>query len=154
MPDSPARAEGAQLLGTERQRDASFGELLGELTRNLSTLIRGEVALVRLELSRAIVHVGIAMALFVLAGLMAFCAYIFFLMMLHSLFVQLLGPWIGELVVMAILLLTAGGVAFVGVKRLEKWKNGGLQAEPEKIASDADTAKGPGLRTEETHEVN
>jgi hypothetical protein len=115
-------------LGTERNGDSSFGELVGELTRNLSILIRGEVALVRLAIRNAIAQLGVVAVMFVLAGLLAFCGYIFFLMMLNSLFGQLLGPWLGQLVVMAILLATAGGIAWAGMKRLDKWTVSGVQS--------------------------
>ncbi len=141
-------------METENKHDASVGELLGELTRNLSILIRGEVALVRLELRRAVAQFGTAMVLFVVAGLLAFCGYIFFLLMLHSAFVQLLGPWIGELVVMVILLATAGVLVWMGAKKLDQWKVSGLH--PGSIAKasrpGASAAKKPS--SEETDEVN
>lgn len=113
-------------VGTERNGQESFGGLVAELTRNLSILIRGEIALVRLELRNTIAQLGVAFGMFVVAGLVAFCGYIFFLMMLHSLFVELLPRWLGELVVMAILLATAGGIAWLGMKRLERWQVGGV----------------------------
>jgi hypothetical protein len=116
-------------VGTERNDQESFGNLVAELTRNLSILIRGEIALVRLEIRNAIAQLGAALGLFVVAGLVALCGYIFFLMMLHSLFVGLLPRWLGELVVMAILLVTAGGVAWLGMKRLEAWQVGGVDLE-------------------------
>lgn len=114
-------------MGTQRNGDWTIGELVSELTRNLSTLIRGEIALVRLEIRNAIASIGLVVGMFVVAALLAFCGYIFFLMMLRSLFVQLLGQWIGELVVMLILFLTAGGIGFAGLKKLDRWKTSGVQ---------------------------
>jgi hypothetical protein len=153
MPDPRHAGPENERVGTERNGRESFGELVGELTRNLSILIRGELALVRLEIRNTIAQLGVAFGMFVVAGLIAFCGYIFFLMMLHSLFVELLPRWLGELVVMAILLATAGGIAWMGMKRLEQWQVGGVDV------TQAGSEAGPDLpaetkpRTEESSDV-
>lgn len=113
-------------MATQRNGDWSIGELVSELTRNLSVIIRGEIALLKLEMRNAIAQIGLVVGMLVVAGLIAFCGYIFFLMMLHSLFVQLLGEWMGELVVMAILFLTAGAIAWVAMRKLDRWKTSGV----------------------------
>lgn len=114
-------------METQRNGDGSFGEHISELTRNLSVLIRGEIALVRLEIRNAIAQLGAVVGLMILAGLLAFCAYIFFLLMLRSLFVHLLPQeWMGELVVMLILVATAGGIGWAAMKKLDTWKTTGV----------------------------
>ena len=131
-------------MATERNDSPSIGELLGELSRQLSLLIRSEIALIRLEISNAIAQIGISAVMFVVAGLFAFTAYLFFLMMLHSLFVQLVGPWLGELIVTAILLATAGTIAWMGARRLDRWKASGAGSDSvEKAANSGDTDAKP-----------
>jgi hypothetical protein len=135
-------------LATQRNGDWSIGELVSELTRNLSILIRGEIALVRLEIRNAIAQLGAVIGLMIVAGLLAFCGYIFFLMMLHSLFVQILPrPWLGELVVMAILLATAGGLGWAAMAKLDKWKTTGVH--PAAAESEEKTAANETTQTEE-----
>jgi len=137
-PKCVLNGRGEWILGTQRNGDWSLGELVSELTKNLSILIRGEIALVRLEIRNAIAQIGAVAGLFILAGLLAFCGYIFFLMTLRSLFVQLLGEWVGELVVMLILFLTAGGIAFVGMRKLDRWKTSGVQPDIDVSAGEPD----------------
>lgn len=110
-----------------RNDEWSVGELVSELTRNLSVLIRGEIALIRMEIRNAIAQLSAVIGLFILAGLLAFCGYIFFLMMLRSLFVQILPySWLGELAVMGILVATAGGIAWAAMKKIDRWKTSGV----------------------------
>ena len=126
-----------------RQDDQiSLGELVGEIVKQLSVLIRSEIALAKIEIRDALGHLGVAAAFGVVAALMVVSGYIFFLMTLKSFFVQLVGQWLGELIVTLILLVTAGLFAFLAMRRLDRVKPDQAPERPAATSADAKQVQG------------
>jgi Putative Actinobacterial Holin-X, holin superfamily III len=97
-------------------KDASTGELIGQLTEQLSRLARDEARLAQAEVTQKAKRLGIGAGLFGGAGLMAF----FGLAVLISAAVLGLGlvlpDWLAALIVAVVLFAVAGGLALVGKK--------------------------------------
>lgn len=99
--------------------DRSLGELLGEMTSNLSTLIRKEIELARVELKDEVRQAGKAGGML---GGAALIAYLGALLLSLALALGLsdaldADPWVGLLVVGAI---AVGAAAILGVQARNK----------------------------------
>jgi hypothetical protein len=106
--------------GSNRDTSAapSMGELVQDLARLVSTLIRGEIALAKLELRDAVSHTGAAFALFVVAAVLALSGYIFFLIALMLLLRPYVGAGWAAAIVTLLLFVSAGIAASLGHKKL------------------------------------
>jgi hypothetical protein len=111
---------GASSIEPERQEAPSLGERLGDVTRDLSILMRQEVALAKAEASQSASRAGKGIGL--LAGA-ALAGYFVLLFLSIALWVSL-GSKIGEgwsaLVVTVIWAIIAAVLASVGKKALDK----------------------------------
>ena len=96
--------------------NASTGELIGQLTEQLSTLVRNEARLAQAEVTQKVKKLGIGAGLFGGAGLMAF----FGLAVLNSAAVlglaEVLPGWLAALIVAVVLFAVPGVLALVGKK--------------------------------------
>lgn len=121
--------------------ERSLGTIVRDLTEHLSTLVRSEIALAKLEMKQTAVTLGGAGALFVGA---LFCVLfaVAFLLVTAALGLSELGvpPWLSSLIVGVLLLITALVLAVVGRKKLRA-----LQIVPastmESIKTDVATIK-------------
>ena len=106
-------------VGTER----TLGQLVAEASRDLSTILRAEVALAKAEL-RSDVKAGAAgVALFVMAGVLAFLALILLLIAAaFGLVAAGLDAWLAFLIVAGVLLIVTLVLALVGKARLSRIK--------------------------------
>lgn len=98
----------------------SLGELIGDLTRDLSKLVRQEVQLARVEITGKITGMVKGAALLVVAGVFAFAAFLALVAAGILALSLVLAPWLAALVVAVGLLVVAGILGLVGVKNAKK----------------------------------
>jgi putative superfamily III holin-X len=103
---------------TASTTDRSLGTIVRELTQDLSTLFRSEIALAKLEIKQAIAAIGGVGALFAAA---LFCALLgaALLFVTGILALALVMPaWLATLIVAIIALALAAGLAVAGRKKM------------------------------------
>jgi hypothetical protein len=101
--------------------ERTLGQLVADASKDLSTIVRSEVALAKAELKRD-VRAGVLGALmFVVAGVFAFLALILLLIAAaYGLVAAGLSPWLAFLIVGGALLLLGVLLVLVGKSRLGK----------------------------------
>jgi Putative Actinobacterial Holin-X, holin superfamily III len=103
------------------QDQRSLGQLVASASRDLSTLVRDEIALAKAELKESVTAAGIGAGLF---GAAAFLGYVAFLMLSiaagYGLVAAGLHPAVSFLIVAGAYLLIAGIIAYVGMRKLRK----------------------------------
>ncbi len=104
--------------------ETSIGQLAADASTQLSTIIRGEVELAKLELTTSIKKAGIGAAMFAAAGVILAYSLTFGLIALAE-GIHSLGPWrwasylivFGALVILALLLV------FIGIRMVKRVKS-------------------------------
>jgi Putative Actinobacterial Holin-X, holin superfamily III len=103
------------------QDQRSLGQLVASASRDLSTLVRDEIALAKTELKESVAAVGKGAGLFGAAG---FLVYVAFLMLSiaagYGLVAAGLHPAVSFLIVAGAYLLIAAILAYVGMRKLRK----------------------------------
>ena len=94
--------------------DPSIGELMGQLSSQVSRLIRDEMRLAEKEFRESAKHAGIGAGLFSVAGLLAFFGAAAVIAAAVAALSLVLAVWAAALIVGAILFLAAGVAALVG----------------------------------------
>jgi hypothetical protein len=116
----PARekvAAVAPAVTTER----TIGQLVADASRDLSTIVRSEVALAKAEIKKDVVAGVTGAALFAVAGVFAFLALILLLIAsAYGLVAAGLAPWLAFLIVAAALLLLGAMLVLVARSRLKR----------------------------------
>ena len=102
----------------------SIGQLAADASTQLSTIIRGEVELAKLELTASVKKAGIGAAMFAAAGVILAYALTFGLISLaegiHSLG---LWRWLSYLIVFAVLVIVGVVLVLVGIRLVKKVKS-------------------------------
>ena len=100
--------------------DASTGELISQLTDQLSRLVRDEARLAQAEVTQKAKKLGIGAGLFGGAGLMGFFGLAALISAAVLGLAELLPGWLAALIVAVVLFAVAGVVALVGKKDVEQ----------------------------------
>ena len=101
-------------MTTDTREDRSLGELFGELSQQVSTLVRKEIELARHEVTRSATQLGRAAALIAAGGLLAYAGLIVLLIGLAGLLTTLgLPSWLSLLAV---------GLAVIAAGALLAWR--------------------------------
>jgi uncharacterized membrane protein YqjE len=121
---------------TPRQAaEPSVGELVAEASASLSTILRGEIELAKLELKSSVKNAAISGAAFGAAAVMLAFAAIFGLVALaEGLVAAGLWRWLAYLVVFGFLMLIIGLSVVVGISRIKK-----IRAPEQTIETGKDT---------------
>ena len=102
---------------------ASMGNLVKDATVHLSTLVRSEIEMAKLELT-ASVKTGVRGAIFfIAAGAIGLFSLFFFWFMVAEILAIWLPTWAAFTIVFVVMVLMAGALAFLGyrkVKQIEK----------------------------------
>jgi uncharacterized membrane protein YqjE len=98
-------------------RDRSLGSLVRELSEDLSTLVRSEIALAKLEVRQTFVSLGASGALLALALLFALCGLVFIFVTIVLALALVMPAWAASLVVAIALLAGAAGLGYAGVRK-------------------------------------
>ncbi len=105
---------------TSPDRDASLGELVSQATKDLSSLVRQEINLAKVELKKEAVHAGMGAGMFGGAGFLALLAVIFLSIALAYALGRLVNLGTGFLLVGVLYLLVAGVLALLGKRSISK----------------------------------
>jgi uncharacterized membrane protein YqjE len=122
----------------------SAGQLVKEVTEDLSTLVRKEIDLAKAELGKSIAAKAKGAAIIAIAGVLGLFALIFLLLAIRDGFDAFLWTWLSDLITAAILLLIAGIAALIARKRLTAPINSELTKKT--IKDDVEWAKTVGRR--------
>lgn len=98
----------------------STGELISQLTTQVSTLVRDELALARIELTEKGKKAGVGVGMFGGAGVLALYGVGALIATAIAALALVLPVWAAALIVAVVLFLVAGIVALVGKKNLAK----------------------------------
>ena len=94
--------------------DKSIPQLLSELARDISTLVRDEVRLARAELSAKVSQAGAGAVYLAAGGIVAFAGLLFLLAAATIALANIVAPWLSALIVGVV---TAIGVALLAKGR-------------------------------------
>ena len=98
-----------------RRDDRSLGQLLGDLSRQLSTLVRQEIDLARTETTARVTAVSRDAALIGAGAALGYAGFLFLLVALVALLIQAgLDPWLSALLVGAVTLAIGGALVWRG----------------------------------------
>lgn len=105
----------------DAQRDRSVGQLIADATEDVSTLVRGEIELAKLELKDTAVRGAASIAMFVIAGTFAFLALIMLLIALaYGLIALGVWPWLAFLIVALLLIGSGALLGYLGYVKVQK----------------------------------
>jgi hypothetical protein len=116
--------------------ERTLGQLVADATRDISSIVHGEVALAKAEMAADAKKAGLGAGMFVAAGTLAFLALILLLIAAAYGLVALgLAPWLAFLIVAVVLLVIGAILVLVGKQSFDN-----LQGKPERaIKSTQDT---------------
>ncbi|MGY1761703.1 phage holin family protein [Geodermatophilus sp. SYSU D00779] len=100
--------------------DASTGQLIGQLTEQISRLVRDEARLAQAEVTQKAKRLGIGAGLFGGAGLFVFLGLAVLIAAAVLALALVLPGWLAALIVAVVLFAVAGVLALVGKKDVEK----------------------------------
>jgi len=102
------------------QPDRSLGDLFGDMTRDISTLIRKELELAKTEMKEDAQAAGKAGALLGAGGVIGHVALILFAITLGFILDTFMWRWLAFLIVTILLAAVAGVLAMTGKKKLSQ----------------------------------
>ncbi len=102
------------------RNERTLGQLVASATQDFSTIIRGEIALAKAEVSSQFKKAGLAGVLLAAAGVIAFYSvYFIFITIAEGITAAGLPRWLSYLIDTVFFLLVAGVLAFIGIRRLK-----------------------------------
>jgi hypothetical protein len=114
----------AQPNGDARRRaaeDASIGDLISDVEKNLAVLLQREIELAKLELRVSVKHARTGTAFFGLAlALIAFSTPFGFIALAEGIHAAGLWRWLSYLAVFLFMVLVAGLFGFLGIKKVKR----------------------------------
>jgi len=113
--------------------ERSLGQLVADATRDISSIMRSEVALAKAEIGADAKKAGLGAGMFATAGTFVFLALILLLISAaYGLVAAGLAPWLAFLIVAGVLLLVAAILALAG-----KGSVGRIKGRPERTIKSA-----------------
>lgn len=105
----------------QRKQERTLGQLFSDASKDLSSILRSEVALAKVELKTEVTQGVKGAVFFVIAGVVAFFGAMMLLFAAaYGLFGLGLPRWVSFLIVAVVLFVVAGVAALVGKKQLSK----------------------------------
>ncbi|MDP9361839.1 MAG: phage holin family protein [Acidobacteriota bacterium] len=102
----------------ETDTERSLGTIVKELTEDITTLFRGEIALLKLEVKDTVAKLGGGIGLFAGALFVGLFGLAFLFVTIMLVLVRLGVPaWLSALIVTVVLLVAAGVLGFMGKKK-------------------------------------
>mgnify|MGYP006202184271 CR=1 FL=1 len=132
--------------GNGHPSEKSAGQLLKEVTEDISTLIRKEVELAKAELGHSVSEKVKGIAAFAVLGTLAFFALIFMLLAIRDAFVTILGgwTWLSDILTAVVLLVFGFGAFLFAKKKMSAPVSAELTKES--LKADVELAKSLGRR--------
>ncbi|HET9110144.1 MAG TPA: phage holin family protein [Ktedonobacterales bacterium] len=103
-----------------RQDDRSLGELFSDLTREMSTLVRQEVALAKTEMTEKASALGKNAAMLVVGGALLYAAFLALVATAIIGLAYAMPWWLAALIVTIIVAIIGGVMARMGLENLKK----------------------------------
>ena len=100
--------------------NASTGQLIGQLTEQISRLVRDEARLAQAEVTQKAKKLGVGAGLFGGAGLVAFFGLAALITAVILALALVLPDWLAALIVAVVLFAVAGVLALIGKKDVQK----------------------------------
>ena len=101
----------------------SLGELVSEASQHVSTLVRSEIELAKLELRSSVKNAGVGAVSFVLAAaVLIFSLFFGFFALAEGIAALGLDRWLAFLIVFGVQLLLVGGLVFLGIRKVKRVK--------------------------------
>jgi hypothetical protein len=101
--------------------EPSIGQLVHDASESLSTIIRGEIELAKLELRSSVKNAGVGVGMFAAAGVLLVFSLTFGLIALAEGLVALhLWRWVAYLIVFGFLVLLAGLLVLIGIRKVKR----------------------------------
>ncbi|MFJ2759621.1 phage holin family protein [Nocardioides sp. NPDC087217] len=123
------------------QTDASMGELVSRLSTEMSSLMRGELELARLELTEKAKHTGKGAGAFGAAGLVALYGVGVLIAAAILALALVMDAWLAAVLVGVVLLIIAGGIALFGKKQVSEGTPMKPERATENLRRDVETVK-------------
>ena len=98
----------------------SLGELFGDLSTQISALVRQEVQLAKTEITGKIAGLAVGAAFLAVAAVMGLGAFLVILAAAVAALALVLPVWAAALVVAVVLLIIAGVAALLGIGKIKK----------------------------------
>lgn len=98
--------------------EKSAGQLVKEVTEDMSTLVRKEIELAKQELGASVAEKVKGAAILAVIGVIGFFMLIFLLLAIRDAFTELWAPWISDLATVGVLAIISVGAFFVAKKKL------------------------------------
>ncbi|MCW2496990.1 phage holin family protein [Jatrophihabitans sp.] len=106
-----------------KKAEESLGQLVANASESISTIVRGEIELAKIELRSSVKNVGVGVGFFVTAVVLLFFSFTFGLIALaEGLIAAGLSRWLGYLVVFGALLVLIGLLVLLGIKKVKRVK--------------------------------
>jgi hypothetical protein len=115
-PQTPTPSGATSADVTPTPENASTGQLIGQLTEQISSLVRNEARLAQAEVTQKAKRLGVGAGLFGGAGLFAFLGLAVLIATAVLALALVLPDWLAGLVVAVVLFAVAGVLALVGKK--------------------------------------
>ena len=114
---------------------ASLGKLVADASESISTIVRGELELAKLELRSSVKNVGVGVGFFAAAGvLLVFSLTFGFIALAEGLIALGLSRWLGYLVVFGAMLVLIVLLVIFGIRKVKR-----VKAPERTIATSKDT---------------
>jgi uncharacterized integral membrane protein len=112
-----------QTVSPQHASEPTIGSLVADAHTSFSTLLHGEIELAKLEVKASVKNAGTGAGMFVAAAIMLIFSLTFGLIALAEGLVALhLWRWVAYLIVFGFLVLLAGLLVFLGVKKVKRVK--------------------------------
>ena len=113
----------------------SLGSLVADVTESISTIVRGEIELAKVELRSSVKNVGVGIGFFVGAAAIGIFSLVFgFIALAEGVIALGLSRWAGYLVVFGFMIVLIALLGFMGFRKVKK-----VKAPERTIATSKDT---------------
>jgi len=136
----------------EFESERSLGTIIKELTADLTTLFRSEIALLKLEVKDTVAKLGGGTAMFAIAAFLAIFGLAFLFVTIALGLIRLGVPaWLSTLIVTVVLFAAAGALAMMGKKKFSE-VNFVPNESVQQIRNDIESIKSDIARVRRSHE--
>jgi hypothetical protein len=119
-PQNPAQPSTVPALGSDQP---SIGTLVADASASFSKVLHGEIELAKLEITSSVKNAGTGAGMFVGAGVLLIFSLTFGLIALAEGFVAMgLWRWLSYLLVFGALVLLAGLLVLIGIRKVKRVK--------------------------------
>ncbi|MEZ0166539.1 phage holin family protein [Kineococcus sp. LSe6-4] len=132
---------GPAVSTTPHRRDESVGQLVGQLTEQMSRLVRDEVQLAKVDLTAKGKKAGVGIGMFSGAGLLAFFGVGALVTTAILGLAYLVPAWLSALIVAVVLFAVAAVLALMGKKEVQEATPPVPQAAVDGLKQDVQTVK-------------